>query len=164
MRVINRKEHESLSQNLQWFLCIQLPQRVTRTWKITWDTLGMGSRDSIWLYPHSLAKTHLQGPIKLSDKCPNYQSVPPLHPTPRPHTALSKTNRNNITYQWFSKCDPWISSKRITRELTPMPHAGITKSESPGIRLSNLGFNKFFMWFGSTPMLKITGVEPNEEE
>ena len=37
------------------------------------------------------------------------------------------------------------SSKRIIRELTSMPHAGITKSESLGIRINNLCFNKSSM-------------------
>lgn len=46
------------------------------------------------------------------------------------------------------------SSKRIIRELTSMPHAGITKSESLGIRINNLCFNKSSMWLGSMPVLK----------
>lgn len=46
------------------------------------------------------------------------------------------------------------SSKRIIRELTSMPHAGITKPESLGIRTNNLYFNKSSMWLGSMPMLK----------
>lgn len=37
------------------------------------------------------------------------------------------------------------SSKRIIRELTSMPYAGITKSESLGIRINNLCFNKSSM-------------------
>lgn len=46
------------------------------------------------------------------------------------------------------------SSKRIIRELTSTPYAGITKSESLGIRINNLCFNKSSMWLESMPMLK----------
>lgn len=44
--------------------------------------------------------------------------------------------------------------KESSGELTSMPHAEITKSESLGIRINNLCFNKSSMWLGSMPVLK----------
>lgn len=120
-------------------------QRATRIWTITWDILGPW-RWHIRLFPYftgqnSLSRSYQN--VRVSNKCPNYQSVLSLQsPSPPTHThantVLPKTTRNNTTYQWFSKCD----IKRITRKLTPMSHTGISKSESLGMRLSNVCFNK----------------------